>query len=273
MLTQATVLSIGMALVVGTSLGLLGGGGSILIVPLFVYGLGMEAKPAVAMSLAVVSLTSLVGAVLHWRLGNVRLSTAALFSGLAMAGAFAGARLSAFVSGRTQLMMLALVMFAAGASMLRRVADKPRGPSDSPPHPTVLVSAALGVGLLTGLVGVGGGFLIVPALVVLVRMPMRQAVGTSLVVIALNSAAGFVGYLPSVSIDLRFLTAFAAVAAVGVLGGAIMTRVVAAAALRRSFAVLLLVAGGFLLSRNVGALGDTEQASAPARLPSSTTTR
>jgi uncharacterized membrane protein YfcA len=273
-LTETAVIASGIALLIGLSLGLLGGGGSILMVPALVYALGFDVKPAVAMSLFVVGLTSLVGAAAHWRLGNVRLPSAALFSGFAMAGAFAGARLSTFLSGTAQLALLALVMLAASVSMFRR--PSPRTEQDGPrvaPRPTLLVPVAIGVGVLTGLLGVGGGFLVVPALAVLARVPMRQAVGTSLVVIALNSASGFVGYLGIVPVDWTFLAGFTAVAAAGALGGAAMMRLVSISALRRSFAVLLLAVGTFLLSRNLLALGGTDQGSAPPRLPATITTR
>src|SRR5687768_10365542 len=104
---------------IGLTLGLLGGGGSILTVPVLVYVLGFAAKPAIAMSLPVVGITSLIGAALHWRVGNVRVRTALTFGLLAMVGAFAGAKLAVFVSGPAQLALLAVVMLSAAASMLR----------------------------------------------------------------------------------------------------------------------------------------------------------
>jgi len=250
------VLALGMALLIGLALGSLGGGGAILTVPVLVYALGYAARPAVAASLLVVGLTSLVGALVHWRLGNVRLPAAALFGALAMGGAFAGARLSVFMSGAGQLVLLAFVMVAAGVSMLRRRHDQNEdGLPRTTPGLAMLAPVALAVGVLTGLVGVGGGFLVVPALVVLARIPLREAIGTSLAVIALNSAAGFAGYLGTVSVDWGFLTGFAATAIVGALAGAALTRVVPVAALRQSFAMLLLGGGGLLLYTNVPALG------------------
>lgn len=212
------ILGLALAALIGLSLGLLGGGGSILTVPVLVYVLGFAAKPAIAMSLPVVGVTSLVGAALHWRLGNVRVATALTFGVLAMAGAFAGAKLAVFVSGAVQLALLAVVMLAAAVSMLRRT----RVESDAPasPRPALLVPVALGVGVLTGLVGIGGGFLVVPALVLLARVPMRMAVGTSLLVIAMNSASGFAGYVGTVHVDWGFLAGFTAAAVAGALVGA-----------------------------------------------------
>ena len=271
---EPTVIAFGAALVIGLSLGLLGGGGSILTVPVLVYALGFDVKPAVAMSLILVGLTSLVGAAVHWRLGNVRFSSAALFAVLAMTGAFAGARLSALVPSTIQLALLALVMLAASVSMFRR---SPRQPEEDAsrggPRARALVPVAIGVGLLTGLLGVGGGFLVVPALALLVRVPMRQAVGTSLAVIALSSASGAVGYLGVVPIDWAFIARFAAVAAAGALGGAAMIRLISVSALRRSFAVLLLAVGAFVLSKNALALGGADKAPPPPRpIPETLTT-
>ena len=254
-----TVLGVAFAGVIGLALGLLGGGGSILTVPVLVYALGVAAKPAIAMSLPVVGLTSLVGAAAHWRLGNVRLPTAALFGGLAMGGAFVGARLSVFLDGDTQLLLLAVVMLVAAVAMLRSRSDdgRERREETLPTRWTLLAPVAVAVGILTGIVGVGGGFLIVPALVLLARVPMRQAVGTSLLVIALNSAAGFGGYIGTIDLDWAFLARFTAVTIAGALVGTAMASRVPVTALRRAFAVFLLVVGGVVLYRNRAALGTT----------------
>src|SRR5690348_12428156 len=145
-----------LALLIGLSLGLLGGGGSILTVPVLVYVLGFAAKPAIAMSLPVVGITSLIGAALHWRLGNVRVATALLFGLLAMVGAFAGAKLAVLLSGAVQLVILAVVMLAAAGSMLRSRARGTPEPDQAPsnsPRLGMIVPVALGVGVLTGLVG------------------------------------------------------------------------------------------------------------------------
>ncbi len=241
-------LGLALAAVIGLSLGLLGGGGSILTVPVLVYVLGFAAKPAIAMSLPVVGVTSLVGAALHWRLGNVRVPTALAFGILAMAGAFAGARLAVHLSGAVQLALLALVMLAAAVSMLRGRRDEPA--SDVSPRVALLIPVALGVGVLTGLVGIGGGFLVVPALVLLARVPMRQAVGTSLLVIAMNSASGFAGYLGAVDIDWIFLSGFTASSIVGALVGTSLAGRVPQAVLKRGFAVFLIVMSGFVLYRS-----------------------
>ena len=244
------MLALGLALaaLIGISLGLLGGGGSIHTVPVLVYVLGFAAKPAIAMSLPVVGITSLVSAAMHWRLGNVRVPTALTFGVLAMVGAFAGAKLAALVSGTAQLALLAVVMIVAAGSMLR--GNRVEAEAGAPVRLALLVPIALAVGVLTGLVGIGGGFLVVPALVLLARVPMRQAVGTSLLVIAMNSASGFAGHLGTVDVDWPFLAGFTAAAVAGALVGASLVSRVPQAALRRGFAVLLLAMGGFVLVMN-----------------------
>jgi uncharacterized membrane protein YfcA len=242
------------AALIGLSLGILGGGGSILTVPVFVYVLGYEPKRAIAMSLAVVGATSLFGALSHWREGNVRFRMAVTFGAVAMVGSYLGARLAVFVSGGTQLVIFGAVMLAAATSMFRSArGDESRlavGPWPGP----LLLGVAFGVGLLTGLVGVGGGFLIVPTLALIARLPMKHAVGTSLLVIALNAFTAFAGYLGQVRIDWQMTAGFTAVAIAGVLAGSAIVRFVPAAALRRGFAVFLVAMGLFILYRNRGAV-------------------
>lgn len=251
---------LGLAALIGLSLGLLGGGGSILTVPIFVYVLGFGAKPAIAMTLPVVGFTSLVGALSHWRQGNVDLRVALVFGAVAMIGAYLGARLAFLLTGTQQLAILGVVMLAAAISMMR---DRPEGDGSLPRRPLpIILGSALAVGLLTGVVGIGGGFLAVPALVLLARTPMKQAVGTSLLVIAMNSAAGFAGYLGQVQIPWGFLAAFTAVATAGILGGAWLVRFVSQQQLRRAFAIFLLAMAAFVLYQNRDVFAAT---SAPAR--------
>jgi hypothetical protein len=252
-----TAAGLALGVVIGVSLGLLGGGGSILTVPIFVYLLGFGAKEAIAMSLAVVGATSLLGAVGHWRAGNVNVRVAAIFGAVAMAGTYLGARLAVFFSGAAQLGLFAVVMLAAAYFMFRptAVASGVTAAESARRMPVGLIAAeGLAVGVLTGLVGVGGGFLIVPALVLLGKVPMKQAVGTSLLVIAMKSAAGFVGYLGQVAVDWTFIAAFTAVASVGIVFGTYMVRFVPQHALKRAFAVFLVIMGGFILYQNRGAV-------------------
>jgi uncharacterized membrane protein YfcA len=264
---------LGLALValIGLSLGMLGGGGSILTVPVFVYVLHLGAKQAIAMSLPVVGVTSLLGALGHWRAGNVQLRTALLFGALAMAGAFGGARLATLLTGSEQLLLLGLVMLAAAVSMLRHRRSRPRADGVRHAPPWVFALAGVGVGILTGIVGIGGGFLIVPALVLLAGVPMKEAVGTSLLVIAMNSAAGFAGYWDQVSIAWPLLAGFTAAALAGILVGTRLVRHVSADTLRRAFAAFLLVMGGLVFYQNrhvlPGLPADAPVAPHPDRAP------
>jgi uncharacterized membrane protein YfcA len=252
-------LGISLGLLIGLSLGLLGTGGSILTVPIFVYVLGFDTKASIAMSLAVVGATSLMGAFAHWRIGNVHVRVALVFGGVAMMGTYLGARLAVFVSGTVQLAIFAVVMIAAAYFMLRgRVPGVKAGTrelhlDDRSQLPVALITIeGLAVGVLTGLVGVGGGFLIVPALLLLVRIPMKQAVGTSLAVIAMKSLTGFLGYLDQVQVDWLFMGLFTAVAIAGILMGTRLARFVPQHALRRAFAILLLIMGAAILYQNRG---------------------
>ena len=262
------LLGYALAALIGLSLGLMGGGGSILTVPIFVYVLGYDPKLAIVMSLPVVGGTSLVGAIGHWRSGNVDLRTAALFGAVAMAGAFVGARLAVFLAGAFQLALLAIVMLIAAASMLRSAMRSAPLASDAflkqrPLTLGLLVPVAIGVGLLTGLVGIGGGFLVVPALVLLARVPMKQAVGTSLLVIAMNSASGFAGYAGTVTVPWGFVATFMLVSIMGILAGTWLVRFVSQPALKRAFALFLVVMGTFILYKNRGVFRPSERPSVP----------
>ena len=252
-----SILGLALAALIGLSLGLLGGGGSILTVPIFVYVLGFGVKEAVAMSLAVVGTTSLVGAAGYWRAGQVNLRVAAIFGAVAMAGTYLGARLAVFFSGAAQLILFAAVMLLAAWFMFRPrkvEAEGPAPPSQREMPLALIVAKGVAVGVLTWMVGVGGGFLIVPALVLLGRVPMKEAVGTSLLVIAMKSAAGFAGYLGQVEVAWGFMGVFTAVAVGGILLGTHLVKYVPQATLQRAFAVFLVVMGTFILYQNRGVL-------------------
>lgn len=260
------LLGFALAALIGLSLGLLGGGGSILTIPVFVYVLGFDPKEAIAMSFPVVGVTSLVGAIGHWRAGNVEVRSAVLFGLVAMVGAYAGARLAVLVSGAVQLTLLAVVMFAAAAAMLRTRPASSEGAAagrENKGRRIVTVAlAGVSVGMLTGFLGIGGGFLIVPALVILARTPMKHAVGTSLLVIAMSSTSGFLGYLGQVTVPWGFIALFTAVAIAGILTGTYLVRFISQRVLRRAFGAFLIVMGCFILYQNRGVLlsrgpGDT----------------
>lgn len=242
------LLGLALAAVIGISLGLLGGGGSILAVPILVYVVGMEAKQAIAASLLIVGATSLIGAMRHWRAGNIDVRTAVVFGAVSMAGSFAGGRLASLLSDSFQLTLFAAVMLGASISMFRSGGGGES--AHATPRLPLIVAAAAAVGLLTGVVGVGGGFLIVPALVLFAGVPMKRAVGTSLLVIAMNSASGFIAYAGHVQIDWSYIAIFTSMAIAGVFVGSAAVPYVSQAVLKRSFAAFLIAVAGFILVQN-----------------------
>jgi uncharacterized membrane protein YfcA len=244
-------LTVGLALLVGVSLGLLGGGGSILTVPLLAYVAGMDAKQAIATSLLVVGTTSAVAAVSHARAGRVQWRTGLIFGAAGMAGAYGGGLLAQYIPGTVLLIGFAVMMIATAVAMLRgRKEIGPADPHHRIPVPKVILEGLV-VGLVTGLVGAGGGFLVVPALALLGGLPMPVAVGTSLVVIAMKSFAGFAGYLSSVSIDWRLAGMVTAAAVVGALLGARLTALVNPDSLRQAFGWFVLLMSSVILAEEI----------------------
>jgi len=243
------VIVLALALVVGVSLGLLGGGGSILTVPLLTYVAGLDPKEAIAASLFVVGTTSIVGAVTHARRGNVRWRTGLTFGAAGMAGAFLGGLAGGRIPGTVLMIAFAVMMVATAVAMIRgrKARHDARGAGDRElPVGRVLLDGLV-VGLVTGLVGAGGGFLVVPALALLGGLPMPVAVGTSLLVIAMKSFAGLGGYLTSVSMDWPLVAAVTLAAIAGSLVGARLTSRVPEAALRKGFGYFVLLMGAFVL--------------------------
>lgn len=245
-----TILGYGLAIFVGLILGLLGGGGAILTVPVLHYVLGFPVKTAIPMSLIVVGLTSAFGVVHHARAGKVRWRNALGFGPPAIVGAVLGAELGLRVDAAVQTGVLAAVLLLAAFAMFR---GSLVAASDVPPPPRhwtpfITLTGAV-VGLLTGFVGVGGGFLYVPALTALVGIPMKEAVGTSLVLIVLSCAAGFARYVGDVQLDWQAIGLFTALAFVGVAAGSRLTPYFSQQALKRVFAGLLLLIGLLVLVR------------------------
>ncbi|MCV7221749.1 sulfite exporter TauE/SafE family protein [Mycolicibacterium elephantis] len=245
-------LTIGLAVFVGVALGLLGGGGSILTVPLLAYVAGMDAKQAIATSLLVVGVTSAIGAISHARAGRVQWRTGLIFGGAGMAGAYAGGLLARYIPGPVLLIGFALMMIGTAVAMLRgrRNVETASDGDFSLPIPKI-VTEGLVVGLVTGLVGAGGGFLVVPALALLGGLPMPVAVATSLIVIAMKSFAGLGGYLSSVQIDWPVALAVTAAAVVGALIGARATAMVNPESLRQAFGWFVLAMSSVILAQEI----------------------
>ena len=246
------ILVLGLAVVVGLALGLLGGGGSILMVPLLTYVAGMEPKEAIAASLFIVGVTSLIGALTHTRSGNVRWRTGLIFGAAGMAGAFLGGLVGGHVPGTLLMIAFALMMVATATTMIRARTKAPaQGETFGALPLRRIVLDGLVVGVVTGLVGAGGGFLVVPALVLLGGLGMPAAVGTSLLVITMKSFAGFTGYLTTVSLDWTLLAMVTAMAVIGSFLGAFLTSRVPEAALRQGFGVFVLLMGVFVLAQEL----------------------
>ena len=248
-------LTIGLAVFVGIALGLLGGGGSILTVPLLAYVAGMDAKQAIATSLLVVGVTSAIGAISHARAGHVQWRTGLVFGAAGMAGAYGGGLLARFIPGSFLLVGFAVVMIATAIAMLRGRKDPTTPAVDESGHHQLpvpkIIAEGLVVGLVTGLVGAGGGFLVVPALALLGGLPMPVAVGTSLVVIAMKSFAGLGGYLASVQIDWALALAVTAAAVLGALVGARLTSIINPDALRKGFGWFVLTMAAVILAQEI----------------------
>lgn len=252
-MTVTLFLVLALSVVIGLSLGVLGGGGSILTVPILVYVAGFEAKEAIAASLFVVGVTSAVSVISHARGGRVMWRTGLIFGAAGMAGAFVGGLLGGRIPGQVLLIAFALMMVATSVAMLR--GRKKAGGADGAepvkhelPLGRVLLDGAV-VGLVTGLVGAGGGFLVVPALALLGGLPMSVAVGTSLVVIAMKSFAGLAGYLTTVHLDWGLTLAVTAAAIVGTLVGSKLAGRIPETALRKAFGWFILAMGTFVLTQ------------------------
>ncbi len=252
------------AILMGLSLGLIGGGGSILTVPILVYLFHVDAVIATAYSLFIVGLTSLVGSVSHMKLGNIHWKTALVFgipsiisvfltrlylvpaipNPLFSVGTFAIAKPMAL------LVLFAVIMILAAYSMIKP-AKKSSDINESGVvefnFPLILAEGLI-VGVVTGLVGAGGGFLIIPALVLLAKLPMKQAVGTSLMIIAAKSLIGFIGDMNGDEvIDWQFLGFFSTLAIVGIVAGTLLSKKIAGEKLKPAFGWFVLIMGIYII--------------------------
>jgi uncharacterized protein len=246
-MTLTLLLTLLLSVLIGLSLGLLGGGGSILTVPILTYVAGLDPKEAITASLFVVGVTSAFSAITHARHRRVKWRTGLVFGAAGMAGAFGGGLVGGYIPGTVLMIGFALMMVAASVAMIRgRRQGAVMTQGGDMPIPKVL-AVGLVVGLVTGLVGAGGGFMIVPALALLGGLSMPVAVGTSLVVIALNSAAGLAGHLTTVSLDWVLVGAVTAAAIAGSVIGARLAGRISEAALRRGFGVFVLIMGVVVL--------------------------
>lgn len=249
------LLASALSLLVGVALGLLGGGGSVLAVPILVYAAGVSAREAIATSLIVVGTTAAFAAIAHARAGRVVWSTAALFGTAAMAGAYLGGRAAAYIPGTVLLVLFAALMVVTAVMMMRGRANyTARNQDHNPFDPTRLAKIGLeglGVGFLTGMIGAGGGFLVVPALVLLGGLSMEKAVGTSLVVIAMKSTTAVIGHLGHVEIDWSLALSVTGAAILGSFVGNALVPKVKPELLRKIFAWFIVAMGVFILAKQL----------------------
>ena len=247
-----------LAICIGISLGLIGGGGSILAAPVLIYVMSVPAKAAFAMTLVIVGVASVIGAIPHWQQGNVNLRIVALFAPASMVGAYLGARLASlpFVTPTIQLVTFGIMMLIASITMIRKGAKKSEQSLDIVNHPNhhsgipkwlAIALEGFAVGTLTGFIGIGGGFLVIPALVLLGKTPMKEAVGTSLIILALKSVTGFAGYFGHVPIDWDLLLSFTIASSGGILLGSYLNQFVSAKQLEKGFGYFVLAVAIFVL--------------------------
>ncbi len=254
------------SLVIGISLGLIGGGGSILTVPVLVYLFGVEPVLATAYSLFIVGASSLVGAIPKYRQGLVNIKTAMIFGIPSIAAVFATRKfivpmipaevfqIGDFVITKSILMMLlfAVLMVFASVSMIREKSKDNTEESEEQKfnYPVILLEGAI-VGVLTGLVGAGGGFLIIPALVLLSKLPMKQAVGTSLLIIAAKSLIGFTGDISNYTMDWRLLGIVTVLAIAGIFIGNQLSKKTDSHKLKKGFGWFVLVMGIYIIAKEL----------------------
>jgi uncharacterized membrane protein YfcA len=247
----------GLAIVIGILLGLLGGGGSILTVPVLVYLAGLSTKSAIITSLVVVGITSFIAVINHAKAGRVCWKTGITFGLAGMGGAFIGGRIAAYIPDPILLILFASVMLAAAFAMLRNKKTQPstrqvgdRLCPQNLPVAAILFDGLL-VGLITGLVGVGGGFLLVPALNYLAGLPMHAAIGTSLFIIVIQAVAALAGHASHFAIDVPLTGLVTSCAIIGSFMGSKLSGKISSLHLKRGFGVFVFFLGSFLLYKEI----------------------
>ena len=253
------------AVLIGVSLGLIGGGGSILTVPVLVYLFGINPLLSTSYSLFVVGSTSLVGAFNNYRKGLVSIKTAFLFGLSSITTVFLTRKFIipaipkniAEIGGFTitesmfTMVLFAILMVIASISMIRNGSMKENVINNKKINLAKLLVYGTAIGFVTGLLGAGGGFLLIPTLVLLVKLPMKEAVGTSLLIIALNSLIGFTGDLGHFSMDWKFLLTITAIAVVGIFAGGVLAKKIPGEKLKKGFGWFVLLMGLYIIGKEI----------------------
>ena len=253
------------ALFIGISLGLIGGGGSILTVPVLVYLFGISPAVGISYSLFVVGITSLVGAFNNYRKGLVNFKVALIFGAASISTVFITRKfivpliptklfqIGSFPVTYSLLVMLlfAVLMLAASISMIRSRKITVDEKNISQQHKLLIFLYGIVIGLVTGFLGAGGGFLLIPALVIFMKLPIKEAIGTSLLIIALNSLMGFAGDIGHFAINWKFLLTISSIAIVGVFIGGFFNDKVNAEKLKKGFGWFVLVMGIYIIVKEI----------------------
>lgn len=248
-----TLITIVAILIMGMLLGLMGGGGSILSVPILIYLMEIPEKSAIATSLLVVGTTSLVSLIIYLYKKQVDVRIGAIFSIFSMVGAYMGGWLARYIPATVLVLLFAVMMVAAAFAMLKGRKEAQGDDAKVKAELPMLKIGAEGivVGVVTGLVGAGGGFLVVPALVLLSGLPMKRAVATSLMIIVLKSYSAFAGYLSHTPIDFGIAWSVIGIAIAGALIGVALSSIVSGEKLRKGFGVFVLMMGVFVLGKEL----------------------
>ncbi|MGB5418193.1 sulfite exporter TauE/SafE family protein [Algibacter sp.] len=251
------------ALIVGLVLGLIGGGGSILTVPLLVYLLGYNPVVATAYSLFVVGTTSMVGTYQKYKKGLVDFKTGLAFSFPSFIAVYLSRRYlvpgipeSLFSIGDFQLskemgimIFFAIIMLLASISMIKKGKEKEVSAKSQPYYKTF--AQGLIIGTITGIIGAGGGFLYVPALVLWANIPMKKAVGTSLIIVTINSLIGFTGDLQTLDIEWTFLLIFTLISIIGIIIGVFLSKFISGEKLKKSFGYFVLLMAVYIIYKEL----------------------
>jgi len=238
---------------IGLSLGLIGAGGSILTIPILLYLFNLNIKEAIPMSLIVVGISSLIASIYHGRQEAIKIKEALVFLLSSSFGAFIGGLFSKYIPNTIQIYsFIALMLFAGLAMLLGKNIQTDLIENTNKQHNLFLIIfSALLIGILTGIVGIGGGFMIVPALILLLKYSSKESVRTSLLIICINSLSGFLGNASHISLDWQFLLKIIFLSSLGSVAGSYLHQGLSAQNIQKIFAILILCVGSFMLIKEV----------------------